>query len=73
MESFLQELANILEVDKVEPGDVLVDFEDWDSLSVLSAIAMIDGKYHVSVSAGEINRAVTAQALFDVVQKKIAK
>lgn len=73
MESFLQELADILEVDQVEPGDVLADFEDWDSLSVLSTIAMIDGKFRVSVSAAEINQTATAQALYDLVQKKLAK
>jgi len=73
MDVFLQELADILEIDKVEPGDVLADFEDWDSLSVLSAIAMIDGRYHVSVSSQEIKRTETAQDLFDLIQKKLAK
>ena len=70
MEDFLSELAEIVEVDAVAPGDVLEEFEDWDSLAVLSVIAMIDGKYGVTVSGDQVRGAGTAGALFDLVQSK---
>ena len=73
MEAFLNELAEILEVDKVGPGDVLADFEDWDSLCVLSTISTIDSMFRVNVSAAEIKQTQTAQALFDLVQAKLAR
>ena len=71
MDSFLREIADILELDKVDPGDVLANFEDWDSLSVLSTIAMIDGMFHVNISAKEMNDSATPRALFELIQSKI--
>lgn len=70
MEEFNRELAEILEVDEVHPGDVLTDFETWDSLSALSVIAMIQRKYSVVVSGPELKGAKTAQDLYELVTRK---
>ncbi len=70
MEEFNRELAEILEVDDVCPGDVLTTFEAWDSLSVLSVIVMIQRKYNATLSASEMREAKTAQDLYELVTRK---
>lgn len=70
MEEFFGKLADILEVDEVKPTDALEDFEEWDSLSVLSVIAMIDAKYGVNLTAADLKGIGTAEALYALIGAK---
>ena len=45
MDEFYTNLVDIFEVDEVNPDSVLRDFENWDSLTVLSVLA--DGGRHI--------------------------
>ena len=54
MEQFLKEMAEILEVDTLNPHDVFTDFEAWDSLAQLSVIALADSQYGVTISTVEL-------------------
>ena len=67
MDDFYQKIAEILEVDEVNASDVLADFPEWDSLSVLSAIAMIGKDYGVNLMASDLRGVATAQALRELV------
>ncbi|MFZ1072547.1 MAG: acyl carrier protein [Verrucomicrobiia bacterium] len=67
---FYQRLAAILDLETVKPEDVLKDFESWDSLAVLSVLAMADSKYGVSIKAEEIRSVVTAADLATLVESK---
>ena len=49
---FYQKLAEILDVEEVKPEDVLKSFDVWDSLAILSVLAMADAKYGVSIKSG---------------------
>jgi acyl carrier protein len=70
MDTFYQKVAEILEVDAVNPGDVLADFAEWDSLSVLSVIAMIGSDYGVNLIASDLRGVESAEALRDLVARK---
>jgi len=72
MERFYERLAEVLEEDKVGPDDVLASFEQWDSLTALSVVAMIDEHYGVNLSAEELATARTAGALEALVAAKRA-
>jgi acyl carrier protein len=67
MDGFYEKIAEILEVDAVKSSDVLADFPEWDSLSVLSAIAMISADYGVNLTAANLRGVATAEALRDLV------
>lgn len=73
MDRFYVRLAEILEEDKVGPDDVLANFEQWDSLTALSVVAMIDEDYQVNVSAEELATTRTAGALEALVVTKRSK
>ena len=67
---FYQRLAEILDVEAVKPENTLKDFEGWDSLAILSLLAMADAKYGVSIKADEIRAVVTAENLACLVEAK---
>lgn len=72
MNDIYEKLAEILEVDRVNPGDVLAEFEYWDSLTVLSIIAMLDASYGVNFTANELRGMRCAQDLAAAVTSRKA-
>lgn len=70
---FYQRLAEILDVEEVKPENVLKSFDGWDSLAILSVLAMADAKYGVSIKAEEIRSVVSAQDLANLVEAKLKK
>ncbi|MGU3376336.1 phosphopantetheine-binding protein [Chryseobacterium sp. M5A1_1a] len=70
MEDFLEQIAEIMEVDSVNPSDELTSFEAWDSLTTLSIIALADDEYKVSLTNGEIADAKTIEGLSNLILSK---
>jgi acyl carrier protein len=70
MNEFLTKIAEILEVDRVSETDELKAFSQWDSLSVLSVIAMVDAGYGVNLHASELAPVKSVGALWDLVQSR---
>jgi acyl carrier protein len=70
MEDFYKQLAEILEVDMVNPSDDLRQFPIWDSLTVLSICAMVDSKYRVSVNAADLAAIKSAGELASLVSER---
>ena len=70
MENFHTDIAEILEVDSVESNQVLASFECWDSLTILSIIALVDEKYKVTLSAADVNEAKTIGGLKSLISEK---
>jgi acyl carrier protein len=60
MKDLYAKLATILEVDTVRPEDRLAGFDAWDSLSILSIVAMVGADFGVRMSAVDINQLATA-------------
>jgi acyl carrier protein len=70
MNEFLTKIARILEVDSVTEADELKAFPQWDSLSVLSVIAMLDASYGVNLRAADIGAIKSFGELWNLVQSK---
>ncbi len=70
MNEFLTKIAGILEVDEVTGADELKAFAQWDSLSVLSVIAMLDADYGVNLHASEFGSIKSAGDLWNLVQSR---
>lgn len=71
--NFYQQIADILETDSLAPTDTLADFPEWDSLSVLSVIAMIGSNYGVQLSAADLRGVGTAEQLYSLVAARTAR
>jgi len=60
---FYSSMAEILEVEGVKDGDVLRQFDAWDSLTKLSIIALAGSEYRTQLSARELDAMETVGAL----------
>ena len=74
MKKFLNLLAEDV-FEETEKGEItkdtiFVDLVEWDSLTALSLIAMIDQEYDVKITGDEINSAKTLEDIFDIMQTK---
>lgn len=72
MEQFLEQMAELLEEDVVNLTDELKVFDAWDSLTILSIIAMADETYKVTINAKEVTEAVTVGGLKQLIDSKKA-
>lgn len=70
MDEFLAEMAEILEEDEVAADAELASFESWDSLAVLSVLAMADSDFGVTLTADEVNDAKTVGDLHALILAK---
>jgi acyl carrier protein len=70
MNEFLKRIAGILEVDEVRETDELRAFPQWDSLSVLSVIAMLDADYSVNLHAADFGPVKSVGDLWNLVQTR---
>lgn len=70
MEQFLKELADILEVDAISPQNVLEDFDEYDSLSILSIISLSGSKYNKILTAKDVRSCRTVNDLFLLIEVK---
>jgi acyl carrier protein len=59
-QALLDGLAEILEVPAVSEASVLADVGSWDSLAIVSTIALIDEKANAQVSGEALMACITA-------------
>lgn len=73
MEILTEQILEIFEVDAIGPDDVLRDFELWDSLSVISLLAVLDETYGINIEATELADVLTIADLFSFVEQRRTK
>lgn len=54
MEELIAKLADILEVDVLDFTKKFADYEEWDSLTGLTLLAMLDSDYNISMRGKEV-------------------
>jgi len=65
-DAFCEKLAQVLDLEAVEPASVIQDLPDWDSLAALSVVAMLDSRYGVHINSSDLKRLSTVQDLMDL-------
>ena len=58
---------NIVEID---PQTNFQDLDDWDSLTALMVLDMIDDKYEVSLTGDELKECITIDDLYNLILQK---
>lgn len=66
---FYETLSDIFE-EEINSETVLKDLEAYDSLSILSIIAMADKTYKKTITAAEVRSVTTASELKEMIEKK---
>jgi len=73
-EAFLREIEATLELPEgsLKSDEKLEDIPEWDSLAVISYIALVDEKLGLAVDGEALANAVTVGDLLALVQEKLA-
>lgn len=72
MGNLFETLAEILEVDEIDPSQPLRDYETWDSLAALSIVASMKANFGVTISTAELQSTKTAADLERLLDSKQA-
>ena len=56
MEELIEKLKDILELDELDVTKRLADYEQWDSLSKLLVISMLNSDYGITMTKEELNQ-----------------
>ena len=69
--NFIEKLEETLERDggSVKMEDNFRDYPEWDSLSVLTVLAMINEEFDITIPRQEFDKLITIQQLFDFINK----
>lgn len=67
-QKFLAELADILEVDSLSVDRPLTDGK-WDSVAMLSTIALVDEQCDISLSGRDLSQCTTAQDILNLIER----
>lgn len=69
-EKFMNAFKEALEMEDQEIAltDKFRDFDEWDSLSRLSLIAMLDEEYGTQIEEGEFDKLITVGDIFNAVK-----
>ncbi len=68
---FIDLLKEVLEVSYLSMSDNFKELDEWDSLALLTLIAELDEQYGVLIQSEELDKILTIQELFDLVQNKM--
>ena len=71
MDGFYRILAEALEADRVGPNDVLTDFDEWNSLAVLTIINSVDEQFGVTIESDDLLAVRTAGDLESLVKTRV--
>jgi len=66
---FYKELADVFEVEQEEISD---NYQmDWDSLTLISTIAIIDEIFDIVINGDQLNECSSIESLWELIQQKI--
>jgi acyl carrier protein len=68
MEVLIEQLLDIFEIEEVDLAIVLRELDLWDSLSVISLLAVLDETYGINIGATELAEVFTVADLFTFVE-----
>ncbi len=74
MKLFLEKIAEQFDdtpIELIVPELEFRNLDEWDSLSALSILAMIDEEYEVQLSGEDLRSASSLSELFDIVKSKM--
>lgn len=73
LQNFIQNIVDLFDDIDTSNFSVLTDFKDndeWNSLLVLSVIAMVDEEYGIIITSDDIRQAKTIGDLYSIVKSK---
>lgn len=73
MQDFKEKLADVFEVSSVSDSDIIKDFESWDSLTLLSLIAIVESEFNLQITASLFDEIKTIGEFLNYISNKASK
>jgi acyl carrier protein len=71
LEKFLLDLKDIFETTKINKNQKITSLKNWDSLTALSVLALIDSNFkNIKINASKIEKFKSIEELYKHVSKK---
>lgn len=70
MDKIYQKLEEILDTQNICDEAILEDFEDWDSLSIITLLTFLDKEYGINLYTNEIKAAKSVGNLITIIKMK---
>lgn len=70
LDKIYQKLEEILDTQNICDEAILEDFEDWDSLSIITLLTFLDKEYRINLYTNEIKAAKSVGDLLTIIKKK---
>ena len=69
MEQFIEQIIDVMDIEEEITADtILENLEEWDSLSIVSFMAMANAAYGKKVVAADVKMAKTVADLYELVK-----
>lgn len=70
-EKKMEMLAEIMELDvsEIREDAELSDYDEWDSITALSVIALVDEQFHKNLSGNQVKEFRTIKGVLDVMEE----
>lgn len=69
MEDFIQKFEEVLEMPtgSIKPDDNFREYDEWDSLALLSLMAMLEDEYNTTIPRDSFQKINTVQELYNYI------
>ena len=71
MEDFIKKIEEVFEMPNVSitPNDNFREYQEWDSLVLLSLMAMLDDEYNITIPRDDFQKINTVEEMFNYIKK----
>ena len=69
MANLTEKIKGILEIEELDVNQKLKDYEEWDSLSVLTVLALLDSDYKINMTQQEVEAFESIAKFVEYVEK----
>lgn len=71
MNQFIEKLEDLLEMSKgsIDFKDSFKEYESWNSLALLSLMAMLDDEYNVTIPRDDFQKINTIEEMYNYIKK----
>ena len=63
MNKLIEQLKKIIEVDSIDTKKKLTEFQEWDSLSSLTVLAMLDSDFGLTLTNSDLRNFASIESL----------
>lgn len=72
MKDFIKKIEDVFEMPNgsINPNDNFREYQEWDSLALLSLMAMLEDEYNSTISRDNFQRLLTIEDLYNYIISK---